>query len=402
MIESREKKPDIAQYCQSLVAAIEQKLSRPLAASVRQAFLQVPRHIFISSFFEGKQLHVAPHPCDEQAWHTWLRKIYTDEALTTKQDILGLPTSSSSQPSVMAVMLESLNVQPENYVLEVGTGTGYNAALLGHLVAHPSQITTMDIDPELICLARPCIEHTIGEGEMVLTGNGLLGYTPNAPYDRLIATGSTLPIPIAWMQQLQTGGKLVLDMRGRLSGGLLLLEKPGHERAIGRFLPEWHHIHFMSLRAAATDEVSPCLPKNYQQLPLQEHVSLTPHDAAYDCASHFSSYEQFRGQDNAVNLWLQWALPEVFIKWKGRPEASYAVVTDARTVVTIARREQGIEVIARGERPLWSNTLQAYQDWCSAGKPGWEAYTLLIDQHNQHIHMNHQGIHRMFPLTVIA
>lgn len=123
---------------------------------LREAFLAVPRETFLSGFYkkkEGKGFSWiwVPAPgeeiSDKAAWQAWYEAVYQDSALTTQIDVNGRPTSSSSQPSVMAMMLEALSVVPgESRVLEIGTGTGYNAALLAALVGVNHFVTTIEID----------------------------------------------------------------------------------------------------------------------------------------------------------------------------------------------------------------------------------------------------------------
>jgi protein-L-isoaspartate O-methyltransferase len=372
-------------YCRALVESIERERGRSLTPSVRKAFLQVPRHVFVQHYYEHKQIKLAPPLSDESAWEAWLSTIYQDQALTTQIDERGLPTSSSSQPGAMALMLEQLQVEPGMRILEVGTGTGYNAALLAKLAGDPHGVTTVDIDPTLIEMARPCIEDIVGSGMTICTWNGIDGYVPNAPYDRIIATGSFLPVPAAWMEQLLPGGKMILDMRGNLSGGLVTLSKHAGGTATGQFLPEGRSLSFMRLRSSLEAGTTLPLLKGYQQLPVREATHLLSDDPVYNCALHFQAYEQFHGQDDEVNFWLQWLFPEVGIKWKGSPPAMHGVLTDyaTETVATLAKQEDGITITVHGARPLWSEILQAYQAWQQAGKPGREHFTLHIDQRGQ-------------------
>ena len=76
-------------------------------------------------------------------------EVYRDQAIVTKR-VDGVSVSSSSQPAIMAVMLEQLAVQPGQRVLEIGAGTGYNAALLAHLVGPTGQVITVDIDAGIV------------------------------------------------------------------------------------------------------------------------------------------------------------------------------------------------------------------------------------------------------------
>jgi len=197
-----------AGYCEALVQRIEEKYA--LSPSVRDAFLAVPRHVFLA-------------PGDGVVTEQWLSEVYQDVAITTKRDERGMPLSSSSQPSVMALMLEALEVQPGMRMLEIGAGTGYNAALLARLAGGPALVTTIDIDPALTVLACTRIEGIVGAGGTVVTGNGFEGYSPHAPYERIIATASAFPVPPEWIAQLAPGGRLVLDLRGKIGGGLMVI-----------------------------------------------------------------------------------------------------------------------------------------------------------------------------------
>ncbi|HEY2576363.1 MAG TPA: methyltransferase, FxLD system [Streptosporangiaceae bacterium] len=159
---------------------------------VAAAMLTVPRHLFL------------PDAEPEQA--------YLDEAVVTKSDDMGRAISSSSQPAIMTIMLEQLGVQPGHQVLEVGAGTGYNAALLAYLAGASGSVTTVDVDDDIVSAAR---EHLAAGGYgrvSVVHGDGGLGWPPDAPYDRIIATVGAWDILPAWLDQLRPGGRLVLPL----------------------------------------------------------------------------------------------------------------------------------------------------------------------------------------------
>jgi protein-L-isoaspartate(D-aspartate) O-methyltransferase len=156
---------------------------------VRDAFLRVPRERFLPG-----------RPLEE---------VYRDEAIVTKRDERGMPISSSSQPAIMARMLERLALEPGQRVLEIGGGTGYNAALLKTLVGERGRVVTVDVDPELARAARQALD---GYGVRVVTGDGRAGWERGSPYDRIVATVSTGEVPRAWRDQLVEGGLLELPL----------------------------------------------------------------------------------------------------------------------------------------------------------------------------------------------
>ena len=112
----------------------------------------------------------------------------------------------------MARMLEMLDVHEGQRVLEIGTGTGYNAALLAKLVGARGAVTTVDIDKEVAAMARGGLMATRSPARVVV-GDGRAGVADAAPVDRLIVTASTETVPRAWFNQLIPGGTLVVPLR---------------------------------------------------------------------------------------------------------------------------------------------------------------------------------------------
>ncbi len=163
---------------------------------IAAALRDVPRHLFL------------PHLPPEDA--------YLDDAIVTKRDAEGQPISSSSQPAIMAIMLDQLDLAPGQRVLEIGAGTGYNAALMRHIVGPPGAVVSVDIDPDLAERAR---EHLASAGYpdvTVVAADGAGGYPPGAPYDRVIATVGVSDLAPAWLQQAAPDARIVvpLDVRG--------------------------------------------------------------------------------------------------------------------------------------------------------------------------------------------
>lgn len=143
---------------------------------------------------------------------TPLDEVYSGTAIVTRRRPDGMPTSSSSDPRIMARMLEQLDVQPGHHVLEIGAGTGYNAALLGHLTGGKGRVTTVDIDPVVTAAAAENLGRA-GFGRVgVVTADGWAGVPSAQPFDRIEATVGVWDLSPAWIAQLRTGGVLTVPL----------------------------------------------------------------------------------------------------------------------------------------------------------------------------------------------
>ncbi|WP_328601285.1 protein-L-isoaspartate O-methyltransferase family protein [Actinomadura physcomitrii] len=116
--------------------------------------------------------------------------------------------SSSSAPHIVREMLEPLGPAPGLRVLEIGTGTGWNAALIAKITG-PHRVTSVEIAPDLAGTARRNLERA-GYAVNVVTGDGEAGHAGDAPYDRVIATAAVRTLPYAWVEQTRPGGVIVV------------------------------------------------------------------------------------------------------------------------------------------------------------------------------------------------
>lgn len=138
----------------------------------------------------------------------WAAEVYggpSDTAITQVRD--GRATSSLSCQSVVVDMLDSLMPDPGHRVLELGTGTGWNAALLARR-AGPGRVTSVETDPGLAATARTRLA-AAGSGVTVVTGDGRRGHAPGSPYDRVESTYAVDTVPWEWVAQTRPGGRIV-------------------------------------------------------------------------------------------------------------------------------------------------------------------------------------------------
>jgi protein-L-isoaspartate(D-aspartate) O-methyltransferase len=186
---------DTAEAARARMAADLGARSRALSGPIQAAFATVPRHLFVPE--------VGPSAA------------YRDEAFVIKCGPDGIPVSSSSQPAMMAIMLEQLELRSGHRVLEIGTGSGYNAALISVITAPRGKVVSLDIDLELVERARSSLAAAGFSAVEVRCADGGYGDPVGAPFDRVIVTAGVWDIAPAWFEQLADDGRLVLPLSVR-------------------------------------------------------------------------------------------------------------------------------------------------------------------------------------------
>ncbi len=349
------------------------------APALAQAFLRIPREAFVPYFYEQEatsptmvwKLVCADEVCPED----YLAAVYRNQGLVTKIDARHWPVSSSSQPAVMAKMLEALDVQPGHRVLEIGTGSGYNAALLATLTGEASQVVTIERDAELAATARNALERVLGPGVTVIVGDGIMGWQPGAPYDHIIATASAATLPMAWVEQLRSGGTLVMDLQGTLASGFLVVEKTA-TGVSGHFLQE--PLHFMPLET----EVIRVPQTNLTSLLQQgcQATFLLEHDAVFPETLFNPAFRWF----------VQWCLPGCQVS--RRKQLQRDTTSAIHSILVIEPRSQALvrfqrhqeEVGWRGEvygsAQIWQELQLAYETFHALGEPGQQRYQFVAEQ----------------------
>jgi protein-L-isoaspartate(D-aspartate) O-methyltransferase len=200
---------ELAALRANLVDQVRAHARAPISDAVAGALRAVPRHLFL------------PQVPAQTA--------YQDEAIVTKLDGDGVPISSSSQPTIMALMLDQLSLAPGQRVLEIGAGTGYNAALMSRLVGPSGHVVSVDIDQDLVDQARLNLANAGYPQVSVVRGDGADGHAIRAPYDRVIATVGVWDLAPAWLDQLAPDGRIVVPLDlGGLQRSVALERADGH------------------------------------------------------------------------------------------------------------------------------------------------------------------------------
>ncbi len=165
---------------------------------VLEALHEIPRHEFVPEAYREHAYENRPLPIDEG--------------------------QTISQPYIVALMTEALRLTPQDRVLEIGTGSGYQTAILATLAA---EVYTIERFPTLLEKARARLETLGFQNVRYKCGDGTVGWPEFAPYDGILATGSVPRVPPSLKEQLADGGRLVIPVGGRHYQTLQLLERHG-------------------------------------------------------------------------------------------------------------------------------------------------------------------------------
>ncbi|QXJ21554.1 methyltransferase domain-containing protein [Actinomadura graeca] len=308
----------------------------------------------------------------------WARLCDSDDPIVTQVDdgaaeMGAQPTSSSSAPSIMRHMIDALDLEPGMRVLEIGTGTGYNAAMLARITG-ARNVTTIEVDPEIADHAGRALEKA-GFPVTVITGDGALGSPENALYDRVIVTASVRDVPYAWVAQSVTHARILMPWGSDLySGGVLLpLTVLADGTATGRFT---RPVSFMRLREQRPRHV-PWLDDerdgDYTQSTASEfpHEVFTPgSDARFAVGAALPGVTdgRTRNRDGGETYRLSHHLT-----------GSWAAFTPS----------SGEHVVRQhGPRRLWDELQQAHAWWLYAGKPKPTRFGLTVTPETQTIWLN--------------
>jgi methyltransferase of ATP-grasp peptide maturase system len=348
----------------------------------REAFLRVPRHAFLPRYFQQKSGRWAAVDTGDE---NWLTQIYADRVLVTQLDgdgsrwetaralgpVTGAPTCSSSMPTIMAVMLEALLVKENQRTLEIGTGTGYNAALLCVRLG-ADLVSTIDIDDTL---AAPAAQHLseCGLHPTCAVMDGANGYPAGAPYDRVLCTCAVPRIPLAWLEQTKPGGIVVTTLSRPLGAGLVRITAGEGPTGTGRVLAD--DGRFMPLRAPDTQQVT---------WPAQDASGSTRQtDLSAGVIRPTSPFEFYTGL----------GLPEVHTAG-----AAHNSVLLAHPDGSWARHDEDT-VTQGGPRRLWDEIEAAYQDWLALGQPRRPRFGITVTPEAQEIWLDEPDSPHRWPLS---
>jgi protein-L-isoaspartate(D-aspartate) O-methyltransferase len=230
--------PHMAQFIAMLDAAFESYRSEDgLPANLRDAVQATPRHSFVHRFRVGSGPLLDLQ--DDPARH--LPTIYSDEVMRhVDADGASLP-STNSQPSFVLWLLHMLDLRPGQRVLEIGSGSGWLAAVMAHLVGSEGHVTGIEIIPELAAQSRTDLAALGLANVTILTQDGTTGHSAGAPFDRVMITAGTWDVPPVLFHQVADHGRVLVPIELRGTGGcqVTLLRRTGAHFVAGRSIAGW-------------------------------------------------------------------------------------------------------------------------------------------------------------------
>lgn len=366
------------------IALADQLASAGVLQSPRwgDAFAEVPRHVFLRRF-----LRLTPNGAYEaidESHPDWMALVYDDQPLTTQLDgddsswdranrdgpIYGTPTSASTSPTLMAAMLEALNVDDGQRVLEIGTGTGYNAAILAHRIGEDA-VTTVDVDARLIHDARNALIDA-GYCPTIAVADGTTGYPDNAPYDRVIATCSVSDIPREWITQTRPGGVILAYLYRGLGEHIPVRLTVSDDRSASGWVLRQQG-SFMPARSHATVDPAARLTEVLKEG--TGGYTRTTHVRLGTASTYLAAL--FMPDVARIDYTPIGGEPQM---WLFHPNGSWACM-DPFTM----RVEQG------GPTHLWSKIEQAADRWTDLGKPQRDRFGLTVEPDGTHrLWMDHE------------
>jgi protein-L-isoaspartate(D-aspartate) O-methyltransferase len=278
-----------------------------------------------------------------------------------------VPTSSASMPSLVASMLDDLQVEAGMKVMEQGTGTGWNAALLSHRLGD-ANVVTVEIDAEVAAQARTALAN-VGYRPEVVCGDGRFGWKPSSPYDRIIATYGLRQIPDTWIEQTRPGGIILAPFGTHYSNAdaLVRLTVAADGTASGPFLQP---VEFMKMRS--------------QRLTWPDNPPDGGTVAEHTTRAGLPPHGKFDPFTLAAGLMLRDMTHAVQPHEDGHTLWLYSLTTPAWSATTFRDGESAHRVRQYGGRRLWEEYEKVLDWWREAGEPGIERFGMTISQDGWH------------------
>lgn len=238
---------------------------RPLSQQVIDAYYSIPRHKFIKRYRLWKSdqwIEITDQNLEEHLSHLYgdnpVIIFGTDEDFEAPE---GKQISTLSQQSLVLVMIELLELEKGHKVFELGAASGFNAALMGHIVGPAGKVVSVEIISELIQNARDAVQQLGLTQVEIIKGDGGYGFEKEAPYDRAMFTAGANDLPGPFYKQIKNGGRLLLVLKNRGGAATLILfvKRKDHFESVFSmlcdFVPVTGNFHVTGLGYKPLDQI---------------------------------------------------------------------------------------------------------------------------------------------------
>lgn len=258
-----------------------------------------------------------------------------------------------------------------NDVLEIGTGTGYSTALACERLGESGSITSVEVDPDRLDQAAAAL-YGSGHNPSLAVADGLYGYWPCAPYDRIVAGCSVRALPDAWLAQTRPGGKILTTLSGWLYGYARVLLTVREDTADGSLLPGT--ISFMAARTQNPPGVGN--PAHWAGLTRDVDPRSVRHSP--------DRLEEATGEGFFARFLAQLAAPNAQLASTG--DTVWLIDVTTGSVAAVTRRSGVWWVRQAGPVCLWDAVETVWDAWDRTGRPGPEAFRMRIGEGRQEIY----------------
>ena len=334
-------------------------VSAGLPATLAEAVATTPRHRFVHRF----RIDDGPLRDSDADPEPNLKVIYSD-AVMRHVDAAGtkLP-SSNSQPSYILYLLNLLAIEPGQAVLEIGSGSGWLAALMARLVGTAGRVVGIELIAELAAQSRTDLASLGIENVEIVTGDGDAGHAAAAPFDRAMITAATWALPIALFDQVADGGLVLAPIELRSADGCVvtLLRRRGSMFVAELAVPGW----FVPLLGAGQVRTRPRIdePRDAMAATFALPLGTSATRAASPVAAQFSA---FLGRTE----------PDFVIRRSPVGDTQpppFGLQVGESTALWIDG-----EIVAYGDLTAARALARAYLRWTSLGLPGIGAFQLEV------------------------